>query len=161
MSYNTVDTGLSNFPSHPDPATLSELVDIYNAIKIIQQLLSDSTQFIAITSEAISAGQYVALYNNAGEATVRKANATDNTKVAIAFATTDVASGVHGVFRIVGNNNLLSGLTPGSMYYLSDATSGGVTDTKPVGVGKIVQPIGQAISSTELITNISLNFTQL
>lgn len=161
MTFNTIDTGLPNFPSHSDPATNGELIDIYNAIKILQQFLSDSTQFIALASEAISAGQYVALYNNAGVCNVRLAKAADNTKVAIAFATTNVSSGSHGVFKIVGNNTLLTGLSPGTMYYLSDATAGAVTATKPVGAGKIVQPIGQAITATELITNISLNFTQL
>ena len=161
MANNSINSGLPAQPFHADLATLDELRSIYNAISINQQILSDSTRFVAMALESITAGDYVAVTLDAGRCKVRKANATDNTKIAVAFSLQTIVAGAWGVFVTVGNNNLLSGLTVGSMYYLSDTVGGGVTTTAPVGAGKTVQSLGFALSSTELVTNISLPFVQL
>lgn len=161
MASNTINSGLPMTPAHPDPVTAEELRFVYDAVSLNQQILSDAVRFIAKSYEAISAGDYVSVILDGGVCKVRKANAANNTKVAVAFSSTNVPIDTWGVYTSCGNNHFKTGLTVSSYYYLSDSVSGGVTATKPVGVGKIVQPLGFALSSTELITNISLQFTQL
>ncbi len=53
------------------------------------------------------------------------------------------------VFISVGLLSGLSGLTPGSVYWLSDATAGLATLTIPTTVGNITKPVWIAISTTE------------
>lgn len=160
-STNAIHTDMPPVATHLDPSINAELQPVMDTLSTNQKILSDLSRFIAKTTEDISAGDYVAIHLSGSLCKVRKANAADNTKVAVGFAITDVASGTWGVFVLGGNNVHVTGLTVGSFYYLSDVTSGGVTSTKPVGAGKIVQPIGFALTDVELITNISLSFTQL
>jgi hypothetical protein len=161
MANNSINSGLPAQPFHADLATLDELRSIYNAININQQILSDSTRFVAKALEAITAGQYVSVVLDAGLCKVQKANAANNTKIAVGYSLNTIAAGDWGIFITTGNNNLLTGLTVGSYYYLSDSSGGDVTTTKPVGVGKTNQCLGFALTSTELISNISLPFVQL
>jgi len=39
----------------------------------------------------------------------------------------------------------------GNWYWLSDTTAGGITSTRPVGSGDLVDPVGIAVSSTILM----------
>lgn len=104
----------------------------------------------AITaSEAISAGQFVNLYDNGGTINMRLADA-NNARPAHGFVTAAVSSSASGtVYGISELNDQLSGLTVGAAYYLSE-TAGGVTDTAPSSSGAIVQPLGVAKSTTAL-----------
>lgn len=103
-------------------------------------------------TEALTAWMLVNIYDSSGEK-VRKANATNNTKPAHGFVAADVASsGEADVFFAGEIISGLSGLTPGTMYYLSTA-GGGVTATAPTGSGQIQQQIGAAISTTEILFN--------
>lgn len=152
---------LPNVPTTTQKELHDELLSVYTALQILQVELSRIGRFIARANTTLTAGQYVAVSSVTGESKLILADATDNTKQAVGFV---LISGVLNdwlVVEICGNNNLLSSLTPASQYYLSAATPGSATATKPVGVGKIVQPLGFALSATELITNISTNYTQL
>lgn len=161
-TFMSVDTGVGQTPPVvSDPAVASALDELYSGLRILQQKASDVNHFPMLASEALTAGDFVALHNVAGVCKMRKANAADNTKVAVGFVTENVASGAWAVVLAAGLHRLKTGLTPGSFYYLSDTVGGGVTATKPVGAGKIVQPIGFAINATDLIVNIQLNYTQL
>ena len=52
-------------------------------------------------------------------------------------------------FTFVGYGKvILSGLTPGGIYFLSTTVSGGTTLTEPTTVGYVVKPVMYAISST-------------
>lgn len=157
----SIPIGLPNAPSVADPEIQQELQFIYFAITMLQVELSKSSRFIARASEAITAGQYVAVANVSGECKVAPATAAVPPKPAVGFATSSVASGAWGVFVTSGNNQYRSGLTPASPYYLSDTTPGSVQTAKPIGLGKIVQPVGFALTATELITNINNNWTLL
>lgn len=42
------------------------------------------------------------------------------------------------------------GLTAGSNYYLDETTPGSLTTTKPSAVGEVVEPIGLAVSTTQM-----------
>jgi hypothetical protein len=102
----------------------------------------------AITSAAISAGQMVNLFNNAGVLTARPADCTTTGSEANAFALSAFASGATGTFFLAGNVTGMSGLTPGSIYFLS--TVGAVSLTSTSTPGNINQIVGKSLSSTSL-----------
>jgi hypothetical protein len=101
-------------------------------------------------SEALSAGNFVNLWNDSGTLKVRKADATAAGKEADGFVLEAAIQGDPVPVYFEGTNTQLAGLTPGARYYLSAASPGGVTDTPPTGTGKVVQFVGRAISDTEI-----------
>lgn len=107
------------------------------------------------TSEAIGAGKYVNLYSNAGAINARLAD-NSNAREAHGFVVTAASSGASAlVYPMDSPNTALSGLTPGTEYWLS--TAGGVTTTALDGTdaanaGKVSQQLGIAKSATEMIT---------
>lgn len=84
--------------------------------------------------------------------TIARATAAAGTpNQCIGYALTSVATGQPITIQLEGKLNGLSGLTPGSRYYLSDVTPGGLLIAPgPVGAGKISQFVGTALSATEL-----------
>ncbi len=100
-------------------------------------------------SENLAAGDLVNVWNDAGTPKVRKADADDPAKVANGFVLSSVTSPANATVYFAGNNNQLSGMTPGARQYLS-GTAGARTETPPTGTGKIVQCVGTARSATEL-----------
>lgn len=101
-------------------------------------------------SEALSAGDAVNVWSDAGVAKMRKADATAEGKEANGFVTSAVASGVTGTMFFEGRITGKTGLTIGARYYLDPATPGGIITTAPTGTGNIVQYIGTAVSTTSL-----------
>ena len=105
---------------------------------------------VAASSENLSAGDFVNLYNNTGVINARKADATTNGKTAHGFVLSNVTSPANAtVYLESSQNNSVSGLTVGSDYYLS-TTPGVVTTTPPSASGNIVQLLGTATSATNL-----------
>lgn len=103
-----------------------------------------------VASEALTAGDFVSLWNNTGVLNVRKADATTNAKPAHGFVLSNVLlSGTATVYLLSNINTAEVGLTIASDYYLS-TTPGGVTTTPPSATGNIVQRIGTATKTTEL-----------
>jgi hypothetical protein len=103
------------------------------------------------SSENLTAGNFVNLWNDSGTIKVRKADATDNTKPADGFVLANVTSPANAdVYLISGQNDQLSALTLGGEYYLS-TTPGAITATAPSSAGNIVQRLGKAVSATKLI----------
>lgn len=157
----SVNTDMSqSAPAIPDLVLQMALDEIYNGVRILQKTASDANYFPMLASEDLIAGDFIALHNVAGICKMRKANASDNTKVAVGFVTADIVADSWGIVTRSGLHPLLTSLTPAAFYYLS-TTSGLITATKPVTVGNIVQPVGYAINATELICDISLQYTQL
>ncbi len=108
----------------------------------------------AITaSEALSAGDLVNIWNNAGAFAVRKADASTSGKEAHGFVLSAVASAGTASVYFEGSNTQATGLTPG-IRFLSDSVPGGTVAAAPTGTGKIVQQVGVAVSAT------TLNFEQ-
>lgn len=108
-----------------------------------------------VVSEALAAGDYVNIYNNAGTANVRKADASGGlAKMAHGFVKTGFASGAQATVYFEGTNDQVSGLTPGNVW-LSATTAGKATNTPPTGAGVISQPLGTAISATSVNAEIS------
>lgn len=109
---------------------------------------SDSKTVTA--GEALSAGDLVYL-NGSGQA--MKADANTVTKMAVGFVLASISNGASGTVYFDGTISGLSSLTPGATYFLSASAAGGITTTPPSGAGDIVQPVGWAVSSTELTFN--------
>lgn len=104
----------------------------------------------AVASEAITAGSFVNIYNNAGVLNVRNADNTTNGKPAHGFILASVANGSTAtVYTLGAANTQLTGLTPGTDYWLG--TAGGVTATAPSASGNIVQFLGRADSATSMV----------
>jgi hypothetical protein len=106
-------------------------------------------------SEALSAGQFVNIWSDAGTAKVRLAD-NNNGRPADGYVLEAVAPAANAtVYPLDGTNAQLSGLTPGARYFLG--TAGGVTATAldepdAANANKISQYLGKAKSATELIT---------
>jgi len=100
-------------------------------------------------SEALSAGDFVNVWDDSGTAKVRKADATAEGKEADGFVLAAVSNGASATVYFEGSNNQLSSLTRGARYYLH-TTAGGVTTTPPSSANNVVQYLGKAISTTEI-----------
>lgn len=101
------------------------------------------------TTEDLAAGDFVNIYASTG-AKCRKADATTAGKEANGFVLASTTSGQDATVYFSSNTNTsLSGMTPGSKYYLS-TTAGQATTTAPSASGNVVQYLGKASSATEL-----------
>lgn len=102
-----------------------------------------------VSSESLTAGDFVNVYNNAGTLNVRKADATTSGKEAHGFVLASVTFPAAATVYFEGINTQRSALTVGAKYYL-DTTAGGVVAAPPAASGNVVQYIGTALSATEL-----------
>lgn len=110
-----------------------------------------SEVILATSTEVIASGAFVNVYNNAGTISVRNADATTNGKPAHGFVLAGVGSGVStSVYLPSQTNTSITGLTLGSEYYLS-TTPGAITTTAPSATGNIVQRMGIASKTTEIV----------
>lgn len=103
-----------------------------------------------VTSENLSAGNWVNLYLNGGVLTARKADATAAGKEADGFVLVGSTSPAAAVVYLEGSNTGVSGLTIGTDYFLH-TTAGSQTSTAPSASGNIQQPLGRATSATALM----------
>lgn len=102
-----------------------------------------------VASEALSAGELVNLWNNAGAFSMRKADGSTAGKEAHGFVLSAVAASASGAVYFEGTNTQVTGLAPG-VQYLSATTPGKSTTTPPNGAGQVVQRVGFSVSATEL-----------
>lgn len=105
-----------------------------------------------VASENIAAGDFVHIWNDGGTPKIRRALADTTAMLADGFVLQPVISGDGGLVYFEGRNTAVVGKTPGTVYYLSDVTPGGVTDTAPTLGNHYVQRIGKAYSATALTT---------
>jgi hypothetical protein len=106
---------------------------------------------IAIASEALASGDWVNFWNNSGTLSVRKADASGGYgKKADGFVLSGVSSGQNATVYKGGDNTALSGLTPGTVYFLSAATPGSVAIAPPSTTGQLWQILGKAVSTTAI-----------
>lgn len=108
---------------------------------------------IVEASENLAAGDFVNLHVSAG-LKVRKADASNPAKFAIGYVLAAVTSGQNATIYYGNRNSQVSGLTAGDLLYLSGTTPGGVTATAPTTAGYIVQPLGIATDTTEILVDI-------
>lgn len=111
-----------------------------------------------LTSENLSAGNVVNIWNNAGTANVRKADAS-NGRLANGFVLAGTTSGQNATVYLEGTVTGVSGLTAGAKVFLSATTAGTVTNTAPSTAGQTLQQIGYALSTSSFTFSPSPEIT--
>jgi hypothetical protein len=106
-----------------------------------------------VASEALAAGDWINVYNNAGTVNMRKADGSATGKPANGYVLAAVASAATGTAYFDGINTQLSGLT-GGIVWLSTSTPGGSQQAIPSGTGKVNQVVATAVSATAAKLNI-------
>ena len=103
------------------------------------------------SSENLAAGDFVNIWDDSGTPKARKADASGGVaKRAHGFVLSAVTSPANATVYMEGINTQCSGLTGGTNYFLSGASAGLPTATAPSTTAYIVQPIGVALSATEI-----------
>jgi hypothetical protein len=105
---------------------------------------------IVVASENLAAGDLVNVWNNAGVANARKADASVSGKDAHGFVLAGVSTSANATVYLEGPNTGVTGLTPGRQF-LSDSTAGRSTSTAPTTATHVCQVVGFASSATSLI----------
>jgi hypothetical protein len=106
-----------------------------------------------LASEALTAGQYINLWNNTGVLNARKADGSTTGKEAHGFVLAAFASGATATVYRVGQNNQVTGQTPGEVW-LSTTTPGATQATAPSGAGCTGQSLGMALTATNIDSKI-------
>jgi hypothetical protein len=105
-----------------------------------------------IAAEALAAGAIVNVFGG-GSPMAQNANATDGTKPATGFVLAAVAAGAPATVLSAGQlDTALSGLTPGTVYWLG-TSPGTITTSPPSSAGNLVQQLGITTSATALAFN--------
>ena len=168
MAYkSSINLGLDNIPEPPDPAFFGIFVRTYNAIRNLalavdtytgaldpdasQSLLAqlgtsalrtqNTTRLYCIFGAAITAGQIVHLYNDAGTLKAELASALTAAKPMHGWCSIPAAAGSWGEVMLEGRCDLIAGLIPGATYYLGD-TAGTIAPT----AGTTTQRVGFAVA---------------
>jgi hypothetical protein len=171
----TFNIGLGVQPDQlKDSDVFREILKLYSACNIIARTLDSYTgamppdseiwpqltpsatltegrqnTFYPLFGEAVSTGMMVALYNDAGVLKARKAGGPAMAGgVTRGFVTGNHAIGDYGPVTLSGLHTLVSGLTPGALYYTSTAVAGNITSIKPASPDS--QAIGYALSPTTI-----------
>lgn len=131
-----------------DPAITEALQPALSAISTISRDISASPGTVYFpASVTITKGQALNIFNGK----FRLADRTLNQPAqAIALAGANAGQSCYAML-LTGYASGLTGLTANSTYYLS--TAGAITTVKP-STG-IIQPVGYALSATELLVNIA------
>lgn len=109
-----------------------------------------------VASEALAAGDWVNLWDDAGAFKCRKADATTAGKEAHGFVLAAVAAAATATVFLEGTNTALTGQTPG-VKFLS-ITAGAGSATAPTAAGNVVQRLGVATSATTVNFEPSLPY---
>lgn len=102
-----------------------------------------------VSSENLSAGDFVNVFNDGGTEKARKADATTAGKEVDGFVLAAVTAPANATVYFEGLNDQLTGLTRGAKQFLS-TTAGGRTETAPTTTGNVYQYLGRAVSDTEI-----------
>lgn len=101
---------------------------------------------VIVASEALAAGNYVNIWNDAGAFKARKADATVAGKEAHGFVLSAVSAAANATVYFEGTNTAVTGQTPGRVFL--GTTAGVGTATAPSTAGNVVQTVGIAVSAT-------------
>jgi hypothetical protein len=137
--------------------------DTWGSVSFSDSLLTGNASRIYVpASVVIARGQVVNLHNNAGVLNARLAQA--NSATTMAHGVANSAGGIGTVIEInylQGWIDSIGGMTVGELYYLSPAVAGAVQNVRPFGAGQIIQPIGVALTSSQMALAASLAYIQL
>lgn len=101
-----------------------------------------------VSSENLTAGDFVNIWNDSGTPKVRKADATSTGKFAHGFVLASVTAPASATVYFEGTNTQVTSVTGGRLYL--STTAGGWTATAPSSSGNVVQAIGMGLSSTTI-----------
>jgi hypothetical protein len=152
-NYFTTNLGLAVLPEvdqrkYPDIYT--EFLRIRTAVQVLQVGLDAYTGVMEATALTdISVGQIINIFDIAGVAWARLADANSLVVPGQAFCNASVLANQIGHFSLSGIMPYFSGLIPGTIYYLS-LVPGSLTTIAPVGAGQLEQELGVAINSTTI-----------
>jgi hypothetical protein len=109
--------------------------------------ITPETAVIA-TSENLSSGDFVNVWNNGGNFAVRKADASSAGKEAHGFVLSSFTHPTSAVVYFEGTNTAVIGKSPGNQFL---STIAGLTsNVAPTSAGQIVQKVGVATSATSI-----------
>ena len=112
--------------------------------------IGSSSKSIA-ASENMTAPCLVNIHNSTGQKVrYADASAASAAKQAMGFIKDSVVSPANVNVYFEGEIPGFVGLVPGAVYYLSDTTPGGITNTPLTAAGRILQRVGVATSDTTL-----------
>lgn len=109
---------------------------------------ADTTVLPAV--EALTAGDFVNIFNDSGTIKCRKAVANAAGKEAHGFVLSSVSEAANATIYRAGTNSAVTGLTAGVIQYLSASSAGAATATPPSTSGYIVQKLGVTSSATSI-----------
>ena len=182
MKQYGIGTGLPDAPVGLDEENTKLMMPVYRALASMAQQLSDVTGVTIVpgtdiqdlgslaqhdgfrtrklsfeAGENITASRFIHLDNTAGESRIWQAsslNAVNRRAHGVCIEPGGIVSGSRGrVLLFQGLLAGLSGLTPGTVYYLG--ASGGILAIPP-GAGSFVQPVGLAVSTSVLAITLTL-----
>lgn len=104
---------------------------------------------VIASSENLSAGDVINIWDSAGTPKVRKADASVAGKEAHGFVLTGVTSPANATVYFEGSNTQMTGLIAGPQY-LSATTPGKTQSAAPSAAGQVVQVVGFATSATSM-----------
>lgn len=161
------DLRISAYPQIDEnkyPDIYGDLQLVHNAIRVLQQYLDAFTgaKVLGRATTTISVGQFVSFTSAYSDIVgVALANATGHTLPCHGFAVSNAVAG-QGIdiqtFGLYPYGNY--GLQPGTLFYLN-TTAGGATATAPVGAGKLVQELGVAVDSSNILFRPAYKYTEL
>ena len=137
--------GINDKMSHSEPQLTGDMDLNSNGIGEI---------FTAATGNTFAAGD-VGYLNSSGEMVLTDASALGTCDGVIGMSIGAVSPGATGFFVLLGLVSGLSGLTAGSVYWLSE-TAGAITTTAPTTASAGVRKVGVAVSTTALMFNPSM-----
>ena len=121
-----------------------------NASGMVDSTMLDGTYTANVGTGPVANGDLVYL-TAAGLVEPAKADAVGT--LAQGYCLVGATTGNPVTVRFSGSNTAVTGLTPGVEYYLSAGTGGAITATPPATPTQYVQPVGFAVTATQLFMN--------
>lgn len=113
-----------------------------------------------MASEALTAGDLVNVWNDAGTSKLRRASAAAKGREANGWVTAGAEAGALATLNLGGVSTSMSGLTVGKLFL--STTPGQVQSLAPTGPGQVVQRVGFAFTPAEFMfqpfVSITLSF---
>jgi hypothetical protein len=115
-----------------------------------ESLIPGRDVIVLVASEALTAGDYVNVWDNAGVPSVRLADASAPGKHATGYVQQGYATGANAEVWSEGRNNQVTGRTPGATQFLDPANPGKAIETRPTTAGQVLQVLGTAYTPTSM-----------
>lgn len=156
-SDGVLDLSILNAKTTSDGSEDSGKIPVLNAFGrlstsfIPDDIIADT--YLMMAAENLGSGSIINIFDDNGVSKCRKASASFPDRGAHGYVLSSCLQGENALIYFEGNNNQVTGLTPGTLFL--STTAGLATSNPPTGSGKIVQRIGFATSTS------SINFQSL